>query len=83
MIISGTGAHLAVKLSETRAMRRFGAKMYPVLVPGCENLEFISDEYMECLTRHLTATIYHPVGTAKMGPKTDPEAVVDPQLRCN
>jgi len=28
-------------------------------------------------------TIYHPVGTARMGPASDPLAVVDPQLRVN
>lgn len=31
--------------------------------------------------RHYTLTIYHPVGTCKMGPRGDPEAVVDAQLR--
>ena len=26
-------------------------------------------------------TVYHPVGTAKMGPRNDPTAVVDERLR--
>lgn len=48
---------------------------------GCEKYVTYSDEYLECLTRSYSATIYHPVGTAKMGPATDPMAVVDPELR--
>lgn len=33
------------------------------------------------MARHYSQTIYHPVGTAKMGPSTDPYAVVDARLR--
>lgn len=33
------------------------------------------------LYRHYTTTIYHYSGTAKMGPPTDPEAVVNHELK--
>ncbi|CAL4163359.1 unnamed protein product, partial [Meganyctiphanes norvegica] len=59
----------------------YGSKIYNKIVPGCESQIFGSDFYLECVARHLTATIYHYCGTAKMGPVDDPEAVVDPQLR--
>lgn len=38
-----------------------------------------SDEALEAYIRETCSTVYHPVGTCKMG--TDPMAVVDPELR--
>jgi len=40
-----------------------------------------SDEYLRALCAKTAATVYHPVGTAKMGSRDDPTAVVDPELR--
>jgi choline dehydrogenase-like flavoprotein len=40
-----------------------------------------SDADLLAAARSLGTTIFHPVGTAKMGLKTDPMAVVDGQLR--
>lgn len=40
-----------------------------------------TDSYYDCYIRHITATLYHPVGTAKMGPDTDRFAVVDSRLK--
>jgi choline dehydrogenase-like flavoprotein len=36
---------------------------------------------LEVAAGNIGTTIFHPVGTAKMGPSTDPEAVVDARLR--
>jgi choline dehydrogenase-like flavoprotein len=40
-----------------------------------------SDEDLERAIRATLSTVYHPVGTCKMGPSTDAEAVVDARLR--
>lgn len=40
-----------------------------------------SDEYLREFVRKKAVTVYHPVGTCKIGPPSDPLAVVDPQLR--
>jgi choline dehydrogenase len=40
-----------------------------------------SQEQLEQAAREIGTTIFHPVGTAKMGPITDRNAVVDSQLR--
>jgi choline dehydrogenase-like flavoprotein len=40
-----------------------------------------TDAYYEFLIRHAAITIYHPVGTCRMGPPDAATSVVDPQLR--
>ncbi|PZC83485.1 hypothetical protein B5X24_HaOG207468 [Helicoverpa armigera] len=40
-----------------------------------------TDEFFKCLAQHETAPENHQVGTCKMGPESDPMAVVDVQLK--
>lgn len=72
---------MAYKIAtETPTMQKYNVHYNPLRMPGCHHLEFLSDEYWTCLAYHHTLTIYHPVGTAKMGPDSDPMAVVDSRL---
>lgn len=66
-------------LQESKAFKAAGAKYIMFSDIGCPNLP--SKEYFECYARQFGTTLFHPVGTAKMGPDTDEEAVVDHLLR--
>ena len=48
---------------------------------NCEHLQFGSDSYWECAVKHDTNPENHQAGSCKMGPPSDPLAVVDNELR--
>ncbi|XP_059352394.1 glucose dehydrogenase [FAD, quinone]-like [Daphnia carinata] len=79
VLVEGTKIGLA--LSKTEAFQKLGSKFYDAIFPGCEAHTPWTDDYWECFIRHYSQTIYHPAGTCKMGPSTDPTAVVDPTLK--
>jgi choline dehydrogenase-like flavoprotein len=74
------GIRFAQELMNTEVMKAKEAKQRKIFIEGCESLEFDSTGYWECLLRHIATTVYHPVGTCKMGPSSDPGAVVDSEL---
>ena len=57
------------------------AKVKPLLNPHCAKHKPWSDEYFKCVVQNNAITVYHPVGTCKMGSKVDPMAVVDSELK--
>ena len=75
------GVKIGLALGETASFKKLGTKFWAQPFPGCEHLPLWTDPYWACFVRHYSSTIYHPTGTAKMGPPGDPTAVVDPQLR--
>uniref|UniRef100_A0A146LFQ3 Glucose dehydrogenase [acceptor] n=5 Tax=Lygus hesperus TaxID=30085 RepID=A0A146LFQ3_LYGHE len=75
------GAKIGYALSQTPPFQHFEAKLHDIPCPGCEEFEPLSDDFWRCQARHYTMTIYHPVGTCKMGPIEDVEAVVSPRLK--
>lgn len=69
------------KLPQTKAFAEREMSLHKIDLEACNSLPYKSDDYWRCYIRHMTTTVYHPVGTAKMGPSSDPTAVVDWRLR--
>ncbi|KAE8748324.1 Glucose dehydrogenase-like [Frankliniella occidentalis] len=75
------GEKFCRRLAQTKAMQALNVTINPNKFPACSHLPFESDEYAACQARQYTMTIYHPVGTCRMGRRDDPLAVVDERLR--
>ncbi|XP_071527340.1 glucose dehydrogenase [FAD, quinone]-like [Panulirus ornatus] len=76
------GVKLALSVGDTPAMRLdHGAKFHKKVLKECSHEKPYTDKYWACSVRHLATTAFHPVGTCKMGPDSDPLAVVDHTLR--
>jgi len=75
------GIRYAMRMAETPALKRYGFKLDTTPVKGCEKFPFNSDEYWRCALRRATGAENHQAGSCKMGPSSDPLAVVDAHLR--
>lgn len=63
------------------ALKRYGFQLDTMHVQGCESLTFGTDAYWECAAKMQTGPENHQVGSCKMGPPSDPLAVVNPLLQ--
>lgn len=69
------------QLQATSTFNDHEGEVVRVNITGCAHLGSAErDAYWQCYARHMASTLYHPVGTVKMGPLNDVEAVVDAQL---
>ncbi|KAF0751108.1 glucose dehydrogenase [Aphis craccivora] len=75
------GVRLFQRMLSTGPMKSLDAKVLDTPLPGCRQHVFDTDAYWKCAARQISFTIYHLSGTCKMGPASDPTAVVDPRLR--
>lgn len=71
-----TAIRIIQKIIEMPQMRKFGAEFIPKNIPGCTTEVYDSDEYWKCYIKAITLTMYHPVGTVKMGKFEDETTVV-------
>lgn len=75
------GIKASIAFGETTALKRFGARFHATPYPNCKHLPLFTDDYWDCAVRQYTLSIYHYSCSAKMGPPSDPYAVLDPKLR--
>ncbi|CAL1288543.1 unnamed protein product [Larinioides sclopetarius] len=75
------GMKTCQRIATSKPMEKVEAKPFKTVFPGCEQFYGNEDSYFTCIARAAVVTIYHPVGTAKMGDPRDPTTVVDHHLR--
>jgi choline dehydrogenase len=47
-----SGMKQILKLGRTQAFQKYGSRLHDISIPGCEHLEFGSDDYWRCVLRH-------------------------------
>ena len=75
--VAADSIRLTRRIVAADALKRYSPQEY---LPGAS---LQSDEELAQAAREIGTTIFHPVGTCKMGPAKDPAAVVGPDLRCH
>lgn len=70
-----------LSLLETKSYRSRDGQFITLPLTDCNRFKFPSDNYLQCYSQYLSASFFHQVGTSRMGPKDDPAAVVDSELR--
>ncbi|XP_045448938.1 glucose dehydrogenase [FAD, quinone]-like [Melitaea cinxia] len=74
------GIKILKKIVETPYFRSINAFIPRINIPQCNKHDYESDLYWKCYVINTSSTLYHPVGTSKMGPKSE-DSVVDNFLK--
>ncbi|XP_045448939.1 glucose dehydrogenase [FAD, quinone]-like [Melitaea cinxia] len=71
------GIKMLTKVVKTPYFKSINAFVHRVNISACNKYVFESDSYWKCYVINTSATVYHPVGTAKMGPNPKDSVVND------
>lgn len=75
------GIKVITKLASSEAMKEAGLERDDIVIPQCSQYPMDSDEFWHCAITYNTRPENHQSGTCKMGPASDPMAVVSPRLK--
>ncbi|XP_075157070.1 glucose dehydrogenase [FAD, quinone]-like [Haematobia irritans] len=67
-------------LLQTPAFKQQKAELIPIPIEECDIYTYGSQEYWQCYFSYFSSTLYHPVGTIKMGNPEDKSSCVDASL---
>lgn len=75
------GIKLYRKLLTTESFKLSEVEEHKFDIPECDKHDYESDDYWKCYISYFSSTLYHPVGTCKLGNENDKDAVVTPTLK--
>lgn len=71
----------SLRYGDTQTFKEAGFQLEWLEIDACKGFDKASNEFLDCMSRELTFSLYHPTSTIKMGPNDDTSAVVNPQLK--
>lgn len=72
------GMKIQIDFENTKSYREHGGQFIHIPIDECDrDFAFRSDDYYRCYIKYFSLSGCHNVGTSKMGPSSDPMAVVD------
>ncbi|XP_024935915.1 glucose dehydrogenase [FAD, quinone] [Cephus cinctus] len=75
------GIQIALSLANTSALAKYNLTLLNQPLPACSEHAFLTDAYWTCAIRQNTDPENHQAGSCKMGPRSDPLAVVNNRLQ--
>ena len=69
------------KLLKTRSFIGYEIEDLRFQLPDCDVHQFDSDDYWRCYVSYFSSTMFHPVGTCRIGEINDISTVVLPNLK--
>lgn len=70
-----------LSFENTTSYRKNGGEFIHIPIEECDRHSFRSDDYIRCYIHYFGSSNSHQYGSSKMGPISDPTAVVDPSLK--